>query len=123
MLRRSPLARRTPLQARTPLARGKRRINPISQRRRDDIPRRTEVRRQVLERDGHRCQIGPRIRAANLNPAWHRCWGRLEVHELRKANTGEDTYTVDNTITACSFHNTWVEDHPPEARALKLVQR
>lgn len=119
------LSRRTPLRRGAPLARGnglartgaplrRTRLSPISARRRADLPRRAQVRDDVHARDG-----GCLLEHYGIGP----CGGRLELHELRKASQGDDTYTFDNGVSLCTVHNQWVEDNPTLAHLLGLVIR
>lgn len=119
------LTRRTPLRRGRPLARGnglartgaplrRTRLAPISARRRADLPRRARVRDDVHARDG-----GCLLEQYGIGP----CGGRLELHELRKASQGDDTYTAANGVSLCTIHNGWVEDNPLLAHVLGLVIR
>jgi len=71
-----------------------------------------EIRRQVFERDGRRCQLS----------VPHPCGFGLTYHHLLKASSG-GKYTVENGLTLCAVANDWVEDHPAEATGLGLVRR
>jgi hypothetical protein len=93
--------RRTPLKSR-------------SARKQADKPSEDKIRQVVFARDYQTCRM-----------AWHQdseCAGPLTYHHLRKAGAG-GAYTVDNGVTLCAGHNTWVEDHPEEATMLGLVVR
>jgi hypothetical protein len=111
--------RRTPLK-RTGLRRGtsqlkRTRLQAVSKRREAEWPARTEMREQVFDRDGRRCVLAGK----NTGP----CSGTpLTPHHLLKSGQG-GPYTLCNLVTLCAGHNTWVEDHPPEAYALGLVIR
>jgi hypothetical protein len=119
------LQRKTPLRAdpekqrlwqqrsRQPLSSGKR-LKPMSDKRRGELPERARVRELVFQRDGYRCQIAPLVPEP--------CFGPLTYHHLQKEGQG-GAYTEANGIAACSFHNDWVEDHPDKAAALGLVIR
>jgi len=107
-LRRTPLKRGTSQLRRSPL-------KPMSEKRRDAIPDRAQVRSQVFARDGYRCQ------AASLFLDV-RCFGNLTVHHLTKASQG-GTYTPDNLVTLCARHNDLIEERPTIATALGLVRR
>lgn len=118
------LERRKPLERGKPLARGKAparrgRVNPLSAKRRADLPRRAEVREAVFRRDGYRCRL------ADVEGAGP-CFGRLEMHERRKASQLTDSYTVENGAALCSSHNARLEsdaDLARLARTLGLVLR
>ena len=93
--------RRTPLESR-------------GARRTHDKPSEDKTRAVVFARDYQTCRLG-----------WHQdseCTGPLTVHHLRKAGAG-GAYVVDNLVTLCAGHNTWVEDNPNEATMLGLVVR
>lgn len=71
------------------------------------------VRVAVFERDGYRCLLED-------IPGVGRCFGELTPHHLVKRSAGGDD-SLDNEVTLCSHHNTWVEDNPEHARELGLV--
>jgi hypothetical protein len=48
------------------------------------------------------------------------CYGPLTYHHLTKASHG-GAYSEANGLALCARHNTWVEDHPVEARAIGLA--
>jgi hypothetical protein len=97
--------------------RRRRGLKRVSDKRRDEKPERDLVREAVFARDGHCCRIAPFLPDTSCFPP-----GELTYHHLRKPHDGGQ-YTEDNGITACPFHNDWVEDHPKEADALGLAQR
>ena len=128
-VKRSRLERKTPLaRGDKPLKRGKplnaggsslKRsggLAPMSDARRAQLPARAVVRAAVFERDNHQCRIAPL-----LTGEWSRCFGRLTAHHLKKESQGGN-YTMGNLISACVFHNDWVEDQPELARQLGLVR-
>lgn len=101
-----------------PDAKPRRRINPISKKRREAKPERDAERAKVFARDAGPdgepvCQLAP---AFPDEP----CYGHMTVHHLRKASQG-GTYTEDNLRAACARHNDFVEENPDVARALGLV--
>lgn len=73
------------------------------------------MRRAVLERDGWTCQ------ARGLEGVG-RCWGPLEVDEVKSRARGGDPLDVDACQTLCRYHNQWKEDHPAEAIRLGLAK-
>lgn len=87
----------------------------MSEKRRDGIPERAQIRADVFARDGHRCQ------AASLFLDV-RCFGGLTVHHLIKASQG-GAYDAENLVTLCVRHNDVIEDRPTIATALGLVRR
>ena len=93
----------------------RKRVKPMSDKRRDELPERREVWKRVFDRDGGRCRVAPFLPD---NP----CHGELHPHHLLKASQGGE-YTDDNLLTCCDHHNTWIEDNPREAEALGLVRR
>lgn len=67
------------------------------------------------------CELGPVISTAV--PAWP-CSQRAQgLHELRKRSAGGSLTNRSNLLRACNPCNTWVEDHPTQARELGLVVR
>ena len=83
-----------------------------SQKREDAAEEEALVRLAVFVRDRWGCRL------ASLGG----CWGDPTPHHLRKAHEG-GPYSLENLICLCVGHNRWVEDHPPEARRLGLVER
>jgi 5-methylcytosine-specific restriction endonuclease McrA len=110
--------KRTELQRKTPLKRvgQPRRTKPLvheSAKKRAGRGERAEIRRQVFERDGYRCQL----------TAPHACaFSHLTFHHLLKASAGGE-YSLDNGLTLCVVANDWVEDNPDQATRLGLVRR
>lgn len=84
-------------------------------RARDTVDERRAVRKQAIDAFGTTCVL------RNLQ-ADHRCFGRTEGHELRKASQG-GRYEEGNVVPLCSAGNTWIEDHPLLAHELGLVRR
>lgn len=86
------------------------------------MDQRAAVRRAVLERD-RVCQLAGAGEASGYDVG--RCYGRLEVHEVRKASQG-GTYSEDNGRAVCSHHNSQLEadaDLAAFARSVGLVLR
>lgn len=74
------------------------------------------IRQAVFERDGYRCLLGG-------YPWAPPCSGTpLTPHHLKKASQG-GPYALENLVTLCGGHQTWVEDEPDKAHALGLVVR
>lgn len=69
------------------------------------------IRDRVIRRD-RRCLLD--------HLEWHRCFGPLTVHHLKKRSQGGD-WTPSNLVTLCAGGNGWVEDQPRKARGLGLV--
>lgn len=88
-----------------------RRVKPMSDQRRDDLPRRREVREAVFERD--RCCVLLTLVAG------HCCLGPLTPHHVRKAGQG-GPYAEANLVAVCAFGNSWLETQRPLARSLGL---
>lgn len=114
-MKRTPLPPRTTPLRRTPLRSGrtktKRRPDPLPVAIAKDI-----VRRDMLARDGHRCQLD------NV-PGAGRCAGRLTPHHRRKSGQGGG-YTLENLVTLCAGHNDRLEadaDLALLARTMGLV--
>lgn len=104
--------KRSPLRRRKPLARGGR-LRPVSKRRAAQRDERAALVERVLRRDGT-CM-------ARVVGAPGACFGPLVGHEIVKRSQMRDAHLVEsNVIAVCSFHNTWIEDNPPEAKRLGL---
>ena len=95
--------------------RKRKRIKTRSDRKADADATKGPVREAVFVRDGRRCRIAPFLPDT-------KCFGPPTVHHLLKESQG-GAYEEENLITACAWHNDWVEDHPTEATALGLVRR
>jgi len=106
--------RRVALKRGQPL-RSKRRLKPVSDKRRSEMGGRAAVRAEVFARDGHRCRL------AGVEGAGP-CFGRLTPHHLRKASAG-GAYTLDNLVALCEHHNDLVEDRPGWGVEMGLVIR
>ena len=89
------------------------RLKPISDKRRAEFPERDRVRAAVFKRDEGKCRIAPFLPDIP-------CYGKMTFQHLLKEGQG-GAYTEANGISACSFHNDWVEMYPDEADALGLV--
>lgn len=74
------------------------------------------IREAVFLRDGYCCIMSVGV------PGAPGCSGPLTPHHLRKASQG-GAYEMENLVTLCSGHNTWVEDNPWSAHRLGLVCR
>lgn len=107
-MKRSPMPRRSKQMIRS-------RIKPVSARRAAQTEQRRDVVAAVLERD-KRCM-------ARAYGAPGQCMGALVAHEVVKRSQMRDAHLdVENCLAVCWFHNGWIEDHPPDAKALGLVR-
>lgn len=70
------------------------------------------ARRDVLARDGHRCQ-------APTGTGALRCDRGLVVHHI-SGRSGPEPHDPENLVTLCRVHHDWVHAHPDEARVLGL---
>lgn len=104
-------------QRRKPMPRQRRYLPAVSTKTRAQRESRAEVREQLWKRDGGECILDDRRHAHLLTG---QCFGGATPHHLLKAGQG-GAYQLDNLLTACVGHNTWVEDHPDRARDLGLV--
>lgn len=91
----------------------RKRLKPMSDKRRAQIPERQRVHAEVLERDDYRCKLAF---AFPDQP----CFGELHPHHLLKEGQG-GSYTPGNLLTACNLHNSMVEDRPKVAALAGLV--
>ena len=85
--------------------------------------RRAAVRERVFRRDGG-CMVERLGREAGFEVG--RCFGRLQLHERRKASQMEGGYTDENGCAVCSHHNAQLEadaDLAAWARSVGLVLR
>lgn len=110
----TPIPKPKPKPKRGPYVWKRKRLKMMSDKRREQIPEREQVRKAVLRRDGEKCRIAPFL--PDLP-----CYGRMTVHHLWKAGQG-GPYTEANLVAACAFHNDWVEDNPEPAKALGLTR-
>jgi 5-methylcytosine-specific restriction endonuclease McrA len=105
-MNRRPLKRKTPLKQQ-------------SDRRRSESDDRADVREQVYRRDYWTCRLE---RASRQRDDVPECSGPLTPHHLKKASAG-GPYTLENLVTLCRGHNSWVEDAPLLATELGMVIR
>ena len=109
------LERRTPLRRTGGLNRGRKRLAPVSERKRAAREAAQPVIDAVFARDGvclasHRWDI------------FGSCRGRMTPHHLRKQSQGGE-WTAECLVSLCEGHNGWVEDHPRLAHGIGLVAR
>lgn len=100
-----------------PLRRVKR-LSPRSKRRESALAERAIVRERVFARDHWRCQVAERAAETGYD-AGH-CFGRLELHERRKASQG-GAYDEANGVAVCSHHNAAMESDADLARWARSV--
>ena len=126
------LERRTPMRRGAPLPRGVSLRRTGSLRRSGGLartggpaPRSAARQRQMSEErvpavveavmSGRRCELGPVLQAAGLDPG---CVGRIGgFHERRKSSAGGSRSNPANLLAACNRCNGWIEDHPFVVRA------
>ena len=105
-----------------PLDRRPRKPLPLmSAKRRAELPRRAEVRREVLERDGTCVAAGLVLEVACASPNPDR--PRLEVDEIAGRGRGGDWLDPDNCQALCQAHHDWKGAHPEQAEALGLTRK
>ena len=95
------------------------RLNPMSRKRRDQIPAREECVRIVLARDGG-CVFERRWAGAEMVLPMPGCWGPLDVHEPGHRSQGADPTDPDQCITLCRAHHDLVHNLPLTAKDLGL---
>lgn len=84
-----------------------RRPNPMSDRRRAELPDRHAVVEQAMERDRRQCQAKVRGIVTEV-----RCWGPLDPHEIIPKSAWRAGWLVlDNIIILCRAHHDWTEEH------------
>lgn len=113
--RHRPLERGKPLSRGKPLERGRKALARRSEKGKRRDRERAKVRAAVLQRDGHRCvgvYVVPELR----------CWGPLDVDEIRPRGRGGDELDVDNCQTLCRGHHDWKHAHPEEAQRRGLTR-
>ena len=105
----------TPEKVRAWQQRSRRRLNPISAKRRREKSDRDRVREAVFARDK-----GCRLYGQGVGP----CMGEPTFHHIKKASAGGE-YSVDNGAQLCSYHNGAIESNTnvaARARELGLVK-
>lgn len=107
------IRQRQPLKRYTPL---KRLTKPIRRdaRSAEDRARDSRWRRDVMERDGYRCQCAdfPGL-----------CWGVLDPHHIHGKATKELRWGVENGQTLCRRHHRWAHDNPNAYREIMKQRR
>lgn len=103
-----------PKQPKRPKPKWGKKLPAKSERRYSENEQRETVRQLVYARDGGCVVAG--------EPGVGPCRGPDTPHHLRKASAG-GSFTPDNLVTLCAFHNTLVEDEPLWARQRGLVVR
>jgi len=96
-------------------------MSPMSDKRRAELPRRAEVRREVLERDGSCVAAGlvPEVACSSPNPDRP----RLEVDEIAGRGRGGDWLDPENCQALCQAHHDWKTREPAKAEALGLTRK
>lgn len=107
------------------LARSTKPMRKVSAKKARQVAAFANVRAEVFERDGYRCQTN-RI-ASELTTVmpddWPVCsWWRIDPHHRqRQGHGGEDT--PRNVDTTCRAHHDWIHAHPALATELGLPVR
>lgn len=133
MLGRKKQLRADPDKVRAWQQRTRKRLPAQSKKRAATVDDRRAVREIVYARDNWTCRLAGRVGdlIVPINPRGEQigcevalppCGGPLTPHHLQKASD-LGPYTVDNLMTLCARHNSWVEDVPWAALALNLVRR
>lgn len=115
--------KRSPMPARTEPLRRVKHLSPRSKRREAEQAERSIVRQRVFARDRWQCQVAATAQWSGYDAG--PCFGRLEMHERRKASQG-GRYDEANGATTCSHHNAQLEadaDLARWARSVGLVLR
>ena len=105
--------KRTPLRRKTPHKRGKR-LNNMSEKRKSELAERRHVREEVHARDGGCVAI-------HLVPQV-KCWGPLDVDEIKPKGIGGDWLDPDNCQVLCRAHHDWKHQNILEAKELGLFR-
>lgn len=116
----TPFPKPEPRPPKPPYQMKRKRLRPMSDKRRAELPEHDRVRAAVFARDCHKCQAKVR----GVLTRW-RCSGPLTFHHIRKAAQG-GRYTEDNGVALCAGHNDILEadaDAAAEAEAVGLVVR
>ena len=107
---------------RSALKRGER-LKPVSDKRREENGAHRDVRMALAARDRGRCLLeGREAWGTDGKERVGPCAGPWTPHHVEKAWKG-GAYDLDNLLTLCARHNTWVEDEPDLAWMMGLVQR
>lgn len=117
--------KRTPMpERRSPMGRSAmaRRSRPLAQR--SESKAREDRERARLKADrrrvaGDRCEAIALIRV--VDPS-HRCFGVLDLHEVKTRARGGSAVDPDNQLLPCRSCHGWIDDHPRLARDLGLLR-
>ena len=91
------------------------RLNFSSNKTKNNIPKRQEVRRIVLERDMKLCQAKFLVESIA-------CSGPLDIDEVIPRGRGGNYLDPDNCQVLCRAHHRWKHDNPAEAERLGLTK-
>ena len=91
------------------------RLNFASQKTKDNIPKRQEVRRIVHARDMGLC-------SAKFLVGSIQCSGQLDIDEIIPRGRGGNYLDPDNCQVLCRAHHRWKHDNPAEAERLGLTK-
>lgn len=68
------------------------------------------------------CELGPKI--SEVDRRYDDCQNyAIGLHEIRKRSQGGSLTDPENVRRCCGPCNSWVEDHPVQAREVGLVKR
>jgi hypothetical protein len=91
------------------------RLNFASSKTKNNIPKRQEVRRIVLERDMKLCRAKFLVESIA-------CSGPLDIDEVIPRGRGGNYLDPDNCQVLCRAHHRWKHDNPAEAERLGLTK-
>ena len=92
-------------------------MKPISDNRRAENAEREERMVEAFgPREDWHCAIWGHPVALVMGP----CFGPVNGHEIVKRSQGGSIVDTDNIVLLCNRHNDWVEDHPVEAKKIRL---
>lgn len=91
------------------------RINFISEKTKNEMPERKEVRRIVLARDMGLCR-------AKFLVVSTQCSGPLDIDEVIPRGRGGNYLDPTNCQVLCRAHHRWKHDNPAEAERLGLTK-
>jgi hypothetical protein len=92
-----------------------RRLNFASNKTKNNIPKRAEVRRIVFQRDMGLCQA--KFLVGSIT-----CSGPLDIDEVIPRGRGGNYLDPDNCQVLCRAHHRWKHDNPAEAERLGLTK-
>lgn len=102
-------------------------LRPISLKRSRELRARKAAIREVIERDGERCEFARRhdgwlrVLSGDIGPNVPECGGPLDAHEPDKRSQGADSTNPSDIVLICRNHHDYIHQNPRAGYRLALL--